>query len=275
MKTTVFDDFVPNINYHVFRKCSPDWRLRPWQVRDYDITYIINGSARYTLDGVIHELEAGDLLCLSRDIEKEAVTYAKKPMSCFAVNFNSKYPVPAVTPPVFPMISHIGLRRDIINLFRDLTECWTTRQSGYVFKSRALLMLILHRLAEILLFNTDSAPGDYRIKKLMNYISVHCAEKLTVKALANMVSLDTTYFGSLFKQETGMTVHQYLTRVRVRKAEDMLQSGNFMVKEAAELCGFSDVIHFYKLFRLLRGFPPSQCIPKGGEEEASLHPELQ
>ena len=264
MKATVFDDFFPNINYHVFRKCDPDWRLRPWIVRDYDITYIINGSARYTLDGVVYELGAGDLLCLSRDMEKEAVTYANNPMSCFAVNFNSNTPVPKATPPVFPVVSHIGLRQDIIGLFRELTVCWSERQNGYVFKSRALLMLILHRLAEILLFNADSAPGDYRIKRIMNYISAHFAEKLTVKSLAHMVNLDTTYLGCLFRQETGMTVHQYVTRVRVNKAEDMLQSGNVMVKEAAERCGFSDVIHFYKLFRSLRGFPPSRCIPKGG-----------
>jgi YesN/AraC family two-component response regulator len=123
-------------------------------------------------------------------------------------------------------------------------------------------MLILHRLSEIVLFNIDSVPGDYRIKKISSYISMHFAEKLTVKTLAAMINLDITYFGSLFKKETGMTVHQYLTRIRVQNAENMLQSGNFMVKEVAEQCGFSDVIHFYKQFRLLRGFPPSRCIPK-------------
>lgn len=263
MRETGFDDLVPNINYLVFRKCGPDWRLRPWRVKDFDLTYIIEGSARYTLDGLDYELEAGDLLFLSKGIEKAAFTYTKNPMSCFAVNFNSLSPPPKSVNPLFPVISHIGLRQDMISLFKELTICWAEQQNGYILKSRALLMLILHRLSEIVLFNIDSVPGDYRIKKISSYISRHFAEKLTVKTLAAMVNLDATYCGYLFRQETGMTVRQYIMRIRVRNAENMLQSGNFMVKEAAELCGFSDVIHFYKQFRALRGFPPSRCIPRG------------
>ena len=77
-----------------------------------------------------------------------------------------------------------------------------------------------------------------------------------------MVHLDTGYLGHLFRQETGMTIHQYITQVRVRNAENMLQSGGVKVYEAAEQCGFSDVYHFYRLFKCLRGFPPSRCIPK-------------
>jgi AraC-like DNA-binding protein len=262
MRETAFDDLVPNINYQVFRKCGPDWRLRPWRVKDFDLTYIIKGSARYTLDGIDYELEAGDILFLSKGVEKEAFTYAKKPMSCFAVNFSPLSPPAKPFKPLFPMISRIGLRQDIIGLFKDLTICWAEQQNGYTLKCRALLMLILHRLSEIVLFNIDSAPGDYRVKKISSYISIHFAEKLTVKTLAAMVNLDATYFGYLFRQETGMTVRQYIMQIRIRNAENMLQSGNFMVKEAAEQCGFCDVIHFYKQFRLLRGFPPSRCIPK-------------
>lgn len=262
MKETPIDNFVPHINYQVFRKCRPDWRLMPCSVKDYDFTYIVEGKARYTINGAAHELEAGDLLCLTKGTEKEAVTYAHSPMCCFAVNFSASYSSIKAAPLVFPLVSHIGLRQDLVNLFRELTISWTEQQNGYIFKSRALLMLILHRLSEIVLFNIDSAPGDYRIKKVTQYISMHFSEKISVKALADMVHLHTTYFGYLFKQDTGMTVRQYLTKIRVRNAENMLQSGNFMVREAAELCGFSDVTHFYRLFRALRGFPPSRCIPQ-------------
>jgi YesN/AraC family two-component response regulator len=159
------------------------------------------------------------------------------------------------------MLNRIGLRQDIITMFRELTVSWNERQQGYVFKTRALLMLILHRLSELIVYDVDSAPGDYRINRIIRYISTHYAEKLTVKALARHVNLDDDYCGHLFKRETGMTVHQYMTRVRVHNAENLLQSGGYKIHEVAELCGFSDVFHFYKLFKALRGFPPSRCIP--------------
>jgi AraC-like DNA-binding protein len=160
------------------------------------------------------------------------------------------------------MLSHIGLRQDVIDMFRELNICWTEQQNGYVMKARALLMLIIHRLSEIIVYDMDAEPGDYRVSKVTRYIALHYAEKLTVKNLARQVRLDMDYFGHLFKRETGMTVHQYINKVRIRNAENMLQSGNYKVQEAAEHCGFSDVFHFYKSFKALRGFPPSRCIPK-------------
>jgi AraC-like DNA-binding protein len=261
MKETVNDDFVPKIFYNVFRKCGRDWRLRPHIVDNNDITYIIEGNARYTINGKVHELGRGDLLCLTGGAEKAAVTYPKSLMRCFSVNFYPLYPA-SKSPPSFPMLSHIGLRKDLIDLFREMTISWSNQQEGYVMRTRALLMLILHRLCEILKYKIDNLTGDYRINKAARFIAMHYPDKLTVRNLAELVQLDEAYFGRLFKQQVGITVHQYITQIRVRNAENMLQSGSYKVHEAAEHCGFSDVVHFYKSFRALRGFPPSRCMPK-------------
>ena len=262
MDESLFEDFMPRIFYLVFRKCPPDWRLKPHFVDDYDMTYIIEGNARYTINGKIHELGPGDLLYLTSGVEKQAVTYYRNLMHCFSVNFNSKYPSQKIPPPLFPEINHIGLRQDIIDMFRELTISWTKQQSGYIMKTRGLLLLILHRLSEILLYNINAITGDHRINKITDYITMHYSDNLTVKNLANHVNLDEAYFGHLFKHKTGLTVHQYITQVRVRNAENMLQSGNYKVYEVGEHCGFSDVVHFYKTFKALRGFPPSRCLPK-------------
>ena len=264
MKEADYTDITPEIAYHVFRKCNPDWRLVKNRVNDHDITYIIKGNARYIINGIIHELKPGDLLYLTEGDIKEAITYPHNLMQCFAINFNFRQKIKKSNPKkdnLFPMVNHIGIRQDIIDLFRELTISWTEQQNGYIIKTQALLMLILHRLMEIIIFDVDSEPGDYRINKTIRYISMHYYEKLTVKSLAQQTGLDIDYFGRLFKRETGMTVHQYIAKIRVRNAENMLQSGNYKVQEVAQQCGFSDTFHFYKLFRALRGFPPSRCIP--------------
>jgi len=261
MKATANDEFVPKIYYSVFRKCSPDWRLRPHSVDRNDITYIVKGNARYTIDGEIHELGPGNLICLTDGAEKEAITYPKKLMHCFSTNFSALYPASKCLPPSFPTVSNIGIRRDLVDLFREMTICWSNQQEGYITKTRALLMLILHRLSEILVYKTDNMTGDYRINKVTSFIAMHYSDKLTVKDLAELVSLNKVYLGYLFKQQTGITIDRYIMRIRVRNAENMLQSGNYKVHEVAEHCGFSDPIHFYKSFREIRGFPPSKCKP--------------
>ena len=264
MKKAVFSDLIPDIAYQVFRKCNPDWRLWKNRVNDHDITYIVKGCARYTINGIVYELKPGDLLYLTEGDMKEAITYPHDLMQCFAINFTFRKKVKKIggkKEHLFPTVNHIGLRKDIIDLFRELTISWTEQKNSYGIKTQALFMLILHRLMEIIIYDADSEPGDYRISKIIRYISMHYNEKLTVKNLALQTGLNVDFFGRLFKRETGMTVLQYIAKIRVRNAENMLQSGNYKVQEAAEQCGFSDTFHFYKLFRSLRGFPPSRCIP--------------
>jgi len=256
------EDFVPKISSYTFQKCSSDWQLRPHFVDDNELTYIVGGKARYTINERSHELEAGDLLCLTEGVSEKAVTYAENPMQCYSVNFDSLYPVSKPILSSFPAVRHIGIRKDLTDLFRELTISWTSKQSGYIIKTRALLMLILHRLSEILLFNIDSQTGDYRVNKITHIIKQHYGDKLTIKSLADQVHLNEVYFGRLFKEATGLNVNQYIKKIRVQNAENLLQTGSYKVRDVADQCGFSDVIHFYNAFRELRGFPPSRCIPK-------------
>jgi AraC-like DNA-binding protein len=261
MKESAFDNFFPEITYFYFRKCGPEWHILPHLVSNYDITYIIKGEARYTIDGTVYELGSGDLLCLNNGDEKKAVTAANNPLQHFAVNFSSRKPSSRSVRLPFPIMSHIGYRHDIIRLFRELAICWSQQNPGYIMRTRALLMLILNRLEEILVYDHEAAARDVRVSRAVRTIALRYPEKLTVRSLAGQENLDTVYFGSLFKKETGMTVHQYITRIRVQNAETMLQSGNYQVQEVAEQCGFCDVFHFYKSFKAIRGIPPSRCIP--------------
>jgi len=256
------DVFVPKLYYCIYRKCSPNWVLRYHTVERYDLTYIVKGNARYTIDGKVYELNPGDLLFLNDGAEKGATTYSNKLMHCYSVNFSLLYPElkgPALS---FPTVSSIGLRRDLIDMFREMTISWTEQHEGYLMKTRALLMLIIHRLSEILIYNVDKTTGDDRINKVTNFITKHYSEKLMIKDLCEQVRLHKVYLGYLFKQQTGMTIYQYIAQIRVRNAENMLQSGKYKVQEVAERCGFSDVYHFYKSFKSIRGFAPSKCKPK-------------
>jgi len=260
---TNFEDFVPQIISHTFRKCSPDWRIRTSMTSGYELLYVIKGSARYTINNVTHELESGDLLYVNKGDKRAAISHHKNLMHCYETIFLSKYPQikKAGSEKLFPTVNHIGLRQDVIGMFRELSTCWNEQQSGYSVKAQALFMLILHRLSEIILYDIDSAPGDYRISKITRYITMHYSEKLTVTELADQVHLDPDYFGHLFKRETGMKVQRYINQTRIQYAETLLQSGNYKIYEVAANCGFSDVYHFYKSFKALRGFPPSRCIP--------------
>jgi AraC-like DNA-binding protein len=247
----------------MFLKCKPRWHILSRAVEDYDITYIVKGGARYVVNNTAHELESGDLLCLNKGDLRSAVTSPHNLMQCYSVQFKTGgYESDSDSGgEVFPTVSRIGPRPDIIDLFKEMSLCWTEQQPGYLMKSRALFMLIVNRLSEIVLYNVEPSSGDYRVNKVIRYISAHFREKLMVKDLAGHVNIDPDYLGTLFKREIGMHVNDFIKKVRIDHAEDMLRSGKYKVQEVSDYCGFCDKVHFFRSFKSLRGFPPSRCLP--------------
>ena len=259
---TIEEELIPNIRYLVFRKCTPNWRIVKSEFPYWDITYVTAGSARYTIDGKEYDLSAGDMLCLPPGHIRSARTWKDNLMSCFAVNFTltNMRDRPARLP--FPVINHIGEQHDLIHLFHEMVFAWVNQPPLYLLKCRALFLLILFRLFEIFIYSVNSSNTDFRIKKIIRHIEKHYSEKLSVRKMAAILGLHPVYFGTLFKQETGMSMRRYLTQIRIKNAENMLRNGDYKVTEIAERCGYNDIFHFYKMFKQIYGFSPSECIPK-------------
>jgi AraC-like DNA-binding protein len=257
------DFYVTDINYFIFRKCTPVWRLRNCLVTPpHEITYVIKGAARYTINGVNYEVSAGDLLYLHAGHKKEAITFPDRLMHCFSIDFAALGMNGEPLTLSFPMVNHIGLRDDIVRHFHDFNYTWTDRRPGYTIKSRGLLLMILHRFLELTVYNNETEVKDCRIENVIRYIAQHYSERLTVEKLAAMVNLNAAYFGTLFNREMGTSVNHYIARVRIRNAENILRSGAYRVTDAAEQCGYSDMYHFYKHFKAITGLPPSKFIPR-------------
>ncbi|MBP1906429.1 two-component system response regulator YesN [Paenibacillus turicensis] len=94
---------------------------------------------------------------------------------------------------------------------------------------------------------------------IKQYIHEHYAEQIDLNALAAIVYLTPTYVSKLFKQETGHTITDYLTDVRLQHAKRLLtQQPHLKVQEISEQVGYADVAYFHKLFKRTIGITPSQ-----------------
>lgn len=80
------------------------------------------------------------------------------------------------------------------------------------------------------------------------------------------------YLRKLFKKEVGVTPLEYMTRMRMKKAELMLSTmwGNdYSVAEIAQLCGFEDALYFSRVFKKYYGCSPSVFAKNGNRVRAS------
>jgi len=262
MSITVDEDMTPDIRHVIFRKCTPTWEMPENELPACNLTYIIQGEAKYVINGKTIDLKQGNLLVLPRDCTRKGITFPDKLMHCFSIEFYLKNTKNQELVPPFPLCSMPGRHEDIIHLFHDLSFTWMDKQPGYNIKCKGLFLQILYRFLELVVYKTHPFAGDFRITKVIHYIATHYAEHITVKMMAEMVGLNPTYFGVLFNQTMGVSFHRYLKQTRVRNAEIMLSSGEYKVGNVAEACGFTDVSHFYKQFKLVKGYPPSHSLPK-------------
>jgi AraC-like DNA-binding protein len=256
------ENFVFTIENTILLKCVPSWRINEQRSQNCNFTYLTKGGAQYVVDGKAYELNAGDLLCLPRGCTLTAVSYSDRLMHCCSVDFSLRNAKGAEIRPPFPVVSHIGQKPGVTRQFTDIISTWQNKQPGSIIRNRGLFLLLFQHLMEVIILNTDTASGDFRVNRIIRHIQANYSKKITVRKMAEMTGLNSTYFGILFKQETGFSLNQYLTRTRVQNAEKMLASGEYSVSKAADACGFSDEIHFYKSFKKMLGIPPSRYIPK-------------
>lgn len=92
---------------------------------------------------------------------------------------------------------------------------------------------------------------------IQNYILDHYREDIRVDELAQLVDRSPNYISSLFRQMTGHTVKEYVHRVKVSAARDLLLNRKTTIGQAAEYVGFCDQSYFNRVFKRIYGFPPS------------------
>ena len=115
------------------------------------------------------------------------------------------------------------------------------------------LGLVANQLA---LQTTHAEPPS--VAKARQFIGEHQEEDLALADVARAVNMSTFYFCKTFKKATGITFTDYLSRVRIEKARELLVNPNARVSEVAFEVGFQSLTHFNRVFRRLLGESPSE-----------------
>ncbi len=99
---------------------------------------------------------------------------------------------------------------------------------------------------------------DSRIGAAMAFIEHNIGEPLQIKHLAEVAFLSETQFKKLFKQQTNSTVMQYVSRVRMEKAQALLLHTDYPLQIIGEKVGYKDLSAFSRKFSQYFGFSPTK-----------------
>ena len=94
------------------------------------------------------------------------------------------------------------------------------------------------------------------------YIAEHYMEQLSLTDLAEQVYLNASYLSTRFKLETGYGINEYIKKLRMEKAKQMLEQTNKKVNTIAQEVGFLNTSYFIRSFHEYYGQTPAKIRQK-------------
>lgn len=97
-----------------------------------------------------------------------------------------------------------------------------------------------------------------QVERAVLCIESDLSRDLTLATLAEILGISSGYLSSIFRQETGKTVTEFVTGKRMERAAQLLRGSTLQVQTVAQYCGISDVNYFSKLFKRHYGISPRE-----------------
>jgi AraC family L-rhamnose operon regulatory protein RhaS len=130
-----------------------------------------------------------------------------------------------------------------------------------------LLELLVHLLRAEPASAAAGPSRDQSLDGTLEYVDDFFHKAIRVKDLADMCGISSRRYSDLFKLRTGKTVVQYINEKRIAYAQDRLcESAQIMYASVA--AGFTDLTHFYRVFKKLTGLTPGQYLKQHQPPEA-------
>jgi AraC-like DNA-binding protein len=109
----------------------------------------------------------------------------------------------------------------------------------------------------------DTGPGrrqEYiaRLNAVFEYMDKNLSKKLTLERVAGIAHFSKYHFERIFKEYTNSSFHQYLRRLRIKKAEPLLLIPELPITEVAAEAGFENITAFNRAFKKIKQCTPSE-----------------
>lgn len=230
----------------------------------YQIYYCINGKSRYKIEENSVVLSAGEYIIITPDT-RHGMTQCIADSDLIDIKFG---------------INDLRLKQHVNRVALSILSATETIQSGFEllriasesgsFFRRKQISLYL----EAILYETLEAQSKEVTSSLLDYGAISSCTKRVIhflegavvspqfkysrETIANMLGYNVRYMSNKFVKDTGFSMWQYLTILRVEKAKELLQLTTLSVAEIAKLLDYNSAAAFSKSFKSLTGTPPSE-----------------
>lgn len=110
-------------------------------------------------------------------------------------------------------------------------------------------------LSKIFYFGSVDS-SDLLVEKLKQYLDTHYQENVSLKMLEDEFFFNASYISRVFKLKTGENYSDYLLRLRICRAKELLTTSNYSIRQISAMVGFGSSKYFSKVFKMMEGVQP-------------------
>jgi response regulator len=141
-------------------------------------------------------------------------------------------------------------------VYRYLTKPTNPRELISVLREIELKIEGINRTVSKSEENESVEVGNLLIRKALDYIELHYAEKIGLKTLSDALYISPNYFSDLFRRHMKVKFSDFLIEYRLKKACILLKKPEYKVSEIAEMVGFRDSTYFSTVFKKTYNLTP-------------------
>lgn len=267
---------------NIMVKCAncvldPAANVGPHTHHTLEISMVLSGTGEYRVGERAYPVTAGDMLLFNNTESHGMWNIGKTDLTNMALEFEPRFIWSDPGMPFDKSFLSMFFSRsssfqhkldptnpafaDIQMQFREVCREFIEKPPYYEIIVKAKLMVLLadiHRGYRPMTCDSFDSFSRYRkaMQQVQSYIAAHYTENLSVEQLAEMVHISPSYFFQIFREVNGLSPKDYIIRMRVDAAMDMLETTSTDVLSIAQACGFNSLSNFYAAFKRMTGKSP-------------------
>lgn len=226
----------------------------------FEIYYMKEGKCHYFINDTSFDIVSGDIILIPEGI-LHGTSYGSKPCTRLLMNFQTDL----IAPEIFHSISSIGYLYRNKSTVNAVNEIFSRIEYEYL-QNDMLSLPAIKSYTECLLMlmvrNNGEKINQERntiVEAAIRYIQNNYNTTIRLAEVAKMLSVSEEHLSRTFKKEITFGFSEYITLIRLQKAEHMLKNEpSRAVTEVAYACGFNDSNYFSYKFKKAYGITPSE-----------------
>lgn len=240
-------------------RCEPGHSVR--SVRAFYLIHcVFSGKGVFEREGAAYPLEKNSLFLIRPG---EATYYSadrEDPWEYAWIGFEGRLCPELLESTVFAEGCCTALAPQALRVFDDIR-----RIPDLLPSTELLLCSSIYQLMAVLQKNSPAAlsrPEEYAVRTA-DFIRANYTNPVSIEGIARILGIDRRYLCRIFSKKYGCSPKDYLVRVRLQKAAELLRQRGCPVREAARAAGYEDMYTFSKIFKKKYGLSPMQYKQHG------------